>query len=427
MTITVGTTTTNAGTSSFNTMSHNSNTGANRLLIVDVAMRTGNAVISGVTYNGVSMTSLGVSSGSTPTVRIEKFWLESPATGANDVVVTLGSGSMIRNAIRATTYTSADASIEVGTAVTGNGSASTGSVSVSTAGTGSFVDFGGGWQGGNKDPFSPDADNTEIADFQSGANSTNGLSYTATYRSGTGGSDSVGTTANASGEYAVIAVEISEASGGSGPVNVTPAAISAATTAVNPTVEISGVTLSPSASTTVTATIAPTVQLGSITIAPTAASAAGAGVDPFVLQGSDIDLSPTAISATADAVNPTVVLGDITITPTPATAGQAGVDPSIVRGSVTVTPAIATSAATAVNPTVESGGDLTITPTVASAATTVTHSDVVAGSLTITPAVITAATGTTEPIVVLLGETAGLVALTAATRDYSLTARARNG
>jgi hypothetical protein len=61
-------------------------TGSNLILFVGVTMRapSGTPTCSGVTYNGVSMTSLGAVD-SSGTIRVYLFYLINPATGANDV------------------------------------------------------------------------------------------------------------------------------------------------------------------------------------------------------------------------------------------------------------------------------------------------------------------------------------------------------
>lgn len=72
------------------TFSHNMSTGANGYLLVLIAMA--NVVtITGVTYNGVSMTSLGTSTTTTTSSRWAWYGLASPATGANNVVVSFSS------------------------------------------------------------------------------------------------------------------------------------------------------------------------------------------------------------------------------------------------------------------------------------------------------------------------------------------------
>lgn len=77
------------------TVSFNAGSGANRVLIVAVAYRDRTAGLTGVTYNGVSMTSAGaVATGGDETCALHLWYLAGPASGANDIVATMSaSGS----------------------------------------------------------------------------------------------------------------------------------------------------------------------------------------------------------------------------------------------------------------------------------------------------------------------------------------------
>lgn len=73
------------------TVAFDAGSGANRVLLVCVSWRDQDNTISGVTYNGVAMTALG------PKVELNDFsaqlWrLASPASGSNNIVVTMGAG-----------------------------------------------------------------------------------------------------------------------------------------------------------------------------------------------------------------------------------------------------------------------------------------------------------------------------------------------
>lgn len=82
--------------------------GDDRLLIVD-SIATVN--VSGVTYNGVAMTS--ITSVTDDAGRIHRLWyLVAPATGANNVVITCDSSTAIRGT--SASYTGVDQSSPIG-------------------------------------------------------------------------------------------------------------------------------------------------------------------------------------------------------------------------------------------------------------------------------------------------------------------------
>lgn len=110
-------------------------TGADRLLLVTAA----NAIIadvSGVTYGGVAMTYVAdILRGDT--IRIHLFRLIAPATGANDVIITLVSGA---TAIvgGSQSFTGAHQTTPLGTPATASGYDTAPSIAVSSA-TGELV------------------------------------------------------------------------------------------------------------------------------------------------------------------------------------------------------------------------------------------------------------------------------------------------
>lgn len=107
--------------------------GVDRLLIVSVSID--NRTVSGVTYGGVAMTSVGsVQNGA----QISHMWrLIAPATGANNVVVTMSGGGVDIIAV-ATSYTGVNQATPLGTPATATGSSVTASVAVASA-TGEIV------------------------------------------------------------------------------------------------------------------------------------------------------------------------------------------------------------------------------------------------------------------------------------------------
>ncbi len=68
-------------------------TGTNRILLVGTMVRT--TTISGVTYAGVSMTAVGSRELVTGADYIQWFYLVAPATGANNVVISLNASNVI--------------------------------------------------------------------------------------------------------------------------------------------------------------------------------------------------------------------------------------------------------------------------------------------------------------------------------------------
>jgi hypothetical protein len=106
------------------------NTGANLGLAVGVAARSTTAVVSSVTYNGVGGTSIGSARNTQALIDLWEF--NAPASGANDVVITLSVASqMVGMACSATGVDPADA---LGTAtVSNNGGVNAAALSVTDA------------------------------------------------------------------------------------------------------------------------------------------------------------------------------------------------------------------------------------------------------------------------------------------------------
>lgn len=85
-------------------------TGADRLLLVGVAS---NAQVSGVTYNSVALTLAAEINTAAGGLWTALWYLKGPATGANTVVVTHGSG---RSEGQSVSYTGVDQTTPIGTA-----------------------------------------------------------------------------------------------------------------------------------------------------------------------------------------------------------------------------------------------------------------------------------------------------------------------
>lgn len=71
-------------------------TGSNLILFVTANVHTATATVTGVTYNGVAMTSVGSQANTSATTTL--WYLLSPATGANNVVITANNSDTIESA-----------------------------------------------------------------------------------------------------------------------------------------------------------------------------------------------------------------------------------------------------------------------------------------------------------------------------------------
>ena len=68
--------------------------GTGRLLTVGVSIKTtAGQIVTGITYAGVALTKLDDHDSPIPDVRAELWYLKSPSTGANNIVVTLSAGA----------------------------------------------------------------------------------------------------------------------------------------------------------------------------------------------------------------------------------------------------------------------------------------------------------------------------------------------
>lgn len=107
-------------------------TGANRLLIVTVScdLDGSDVAVSSITYAGVAMTQrIAVARGTL--IKLALWYLAAPASGANNVVVTLASSQEFIAA--ATSFTGVHQTTALGTAASANGISTTPTVNVSSA------------------------------------------------------------------------------------------------------------------------------------------------------------------------------------------------------------------------------------------------------------------------------------------------------
>jgi hypothetical protein len=117
------------------TFSHTT-TGANRLLIVGVAFDTATPTVTSVTYAAVGMTQVFAQTvGSSGTVAM--YRLVAPATGANNVVITLSASSVFLQG-GAVSFTGVDQTTPLGTPTSTSTFADPGTVDIASA-TGEVV------------------------------------------------------------------------------------------------------------------------------------------------------------------------------------------------------------------------------------------------------------------------------------------------
>jgi uncharacterized repeat protein (TIGR01451 family) len=141
--VAVDATTSNAAelTAAANTLSFpHTTTGTNLVLVVGVSMnisQQANAVVGSVTYNGVGLISAGtgISNG---TVRTEMWYLVSPPTGTNTIVVTVNNigarpAHTVGTVAGATTFTGADPTKPIRTYVTNSGNSTNAFVNVTSS------------------------------------------------------------------------------------------------------------------------------------------------------------------------------------------------------------------------------------------------------------------------------------------------------
>lgn len=93
-------------------------TGSDRILFVEAVINTSTDLVTGVTYNGVSMTRIQTVS-PTANRRLYLYYLIAPATGANNVVITTSSSTAIGgNAASYTGVAQSGTIIDVSTTIT---------------------------------------------------------------------------------------------------------------------------------------------------------------------------------------------------------------------------------------------------------------------------------------------------------------------
>jgi signal peptidase I len=105
---------------------------ANRILVVGVTLDADHSV-TGVTYAGTPLTSIGAQNDPDAATRVELWYLVAPQTGSNSVVVTLSGETNDDIVAGATSWRAVHQSTPLGTAVFASGESDTASVDVTSA------------------------------------------------------------------------------------------------------------------------------------------------------------------------------------------------------------------------------------------------------------------------------------------------------
>lgn len=151
--------------------------GVQRLLVVVFSgMRgaLGSWSVSGLTYNGTSLTSgaANESSGSSRNIRTEVWYLVNPPGGSSYSVSVSVSASLQSYSLAAISLTEVDQSSPVGNTGTDAGNKSSYSVGLSTSVADAWLIGGAGIRNGNR-TWTPQGSTTEIYEQASGSDTTN--------------------------------------------------------------------------------------------------------------------------------------------------------------------------------------------------------------------------------------------------------------
>lgn len=106
--------------------------GANRELVNWISWYHSVNTLNGSTYNAVSLTAIPSGSAANGQYHIDGLHLIAPATGTNNLVATF-SGNVVDVGMGSVSFTGADQTTPLGTAVTATGTSTTPSVTVSSA------------------------------------------------------------------------------------------------------------------------------------------------------------------------------------------------------------------------------------------------------------------------------------------------------
>jgi uncharacterized repeat protein (TIGR01451 family) len=119
------------GTAASLSWSHTVGTGANRILLVGVSIRTATRTVSSITYAGVNLTRLGFRNSAGNRVRMEMWYLLSPPQATANVIVTLSASAAVVGG--AVSFFGVDPTVPFGTFTSATATSATASTSVTSA------------------------------------------------------------------------------------------------------------------------------------------------------------------------------------------------------------------------------------------------------------------------------------------------------
>jgi hypothetical protein len=299
--------------------SHTHPTVSDDLLVVVVhgmRFQPGNVpfTVSAVTYNGSALTQLVSRQGYTTnrnfTVAI--WYTTTPATGANTVAVTL-STDVSRVVMQAISFSGVDQTTPM-TSISSGQANTTGLGGTATVDAGSDIWFSvlarGDYAG-----TTPGSGNTEEYESleSTGGGNTDARCSSVWRNFPSGGSSTLTISAGPTGDEGATWAFWSVNALVADDVLVAPAAATAATAAIAPTIILGSLALSPEAASGSAVAVAPTI-INVVTLQPEAATAATASAGPTVELGST-STAPGAASAASAATGPTLVLSSTSVEP----------------------------------------------------------------------------------------------------------------
>lgn len=183
-------------------------TGTDRLLVVGCSINSGaSASVSGVTYNGVSMTSAGAAPIDGGNTEVSLWYLVAPATGSNTIAITI-TGTISGISAGGVSFTGVHQTTPVGTYASATGNSTTATVNVTSATNEMVVDVCGCFF---TSTLSVGAGQTQRFNAQAGFVVTGAGSTEAGASSVT-----MSWTLSTSGNWAIAALPVKEATGGGG-------------------------------------------------------------------------------------------------------------------------------------------------------------------------------------------------------------------
>ena len=353
------------------TVSHTC-TGTDRLLLAAVSVYDGTPDIGTCTYNGVSMTNVGsVVFGSSSGERITLFGLKAPATGANNIVVTVTGTHWL--ALGAISLTGVDQTTPWGTAGTDTVSNSKNlSIDVSSETDDLVVDAVAWW---NQDG----GLNVGAGQTQRVINENAAAEHSVAMSTEAGATTVTMSESFDANEYGgQVAVNINASSGSA---DITPSAVTVTATPGSMVTTVGSVAITP-AVVTVTATPGTVVATYNNAVALTGATITASPGTATITTGS-LGITPSATTVTATPG--TMVLTDVqSVTPDPVTVSVTPGSLSVAAGAVAIVPDPVTVTVTPGSLSL-AAGQVNIVPDPATVTVTPGSVALTAGSVAIVP------------------------------------------